>query len=127
MLIFGGSRGARPINDAFVEAIEQFGNKSYEVLYVTGEVHYDKVMEAVKQKGNPNNVIIKPFIHNMPEVLTGVDLVVSRAGATTLAELTALGKPSVLIPSPYVTNNHQEKMHDQLLIKEQLKCYLKKI
>ena len=45
----------------------------------------------------------------MPEVLTGVDLVVSRAGATTLAELTALGKPSVLIPSPYVTNNHQEK------------------
>lgn len=84
-------------------------------------------MEAVKQKGNPNNVIIKPFIHNMPEVLTGVDLVVSRAGATTLAELTALGKPSVLIPSPYVTNNHQEKMHDQLLIKEQLKCYLKKI
>lgn len=52
MLIFGGSRGARPINDAFVEAIEQFGNKSYEILYVTGEVHYDKVMEAVKQKGN---------------------------------------------------------------------------
>ena len=42
---------ARPINDAFVEAIEQFGNKSYEILYVTGEVHYDKVMEAVKQKG----------------------------------------------------------------------------
>ena len=66
-------------------------------------------MEAVKLKGNPNNVIIKPFIHNMPEVLTGIDLVVSRAGATTLAELTALGKPSVLIPSPYVTNNHQEK------------------
>ena len=51
VLIFGGSRGARPINDAFVEAIEQFGNKSYEILYVTGEVHYDKVMEAVKQKG----------------------------------------------------------------------------
>ncbi len=42
---------ARPINDAFVETIEQFGNKSYEILYVTGEVHYDKVMEAVKQKG----------------------------------------------------------------------------
>ena len=95
-------------------------------MYVTGEVHYDKVMEAVKQKGNPNNVIIKPFIHNMPEVLTGVDLVVSRAGATTLAELTALGKPSVLIPSPYVTNNHQEKMHVLLSIKEQQKCCLKR-
>jgi UDP-N-acetylglucosamine--N-acetylmuramyl-(pentapeptide) pyrophosphoryl-undecaprenol N-acetylglucosamine transferase len=45
----------------------------------------------------------------MPEVLAGIDLVVSRAGATTLAELTSLGIPSILIPSPYVTNNHQEK------------------
>jgi UDP-N-acetylglucosamine--N-acetylmuramyl-(pentapeptide) pyrophosphoryl-undecaprenol N-acetylglucosamine transferase len=58
--------------------------------------------------GNPENVVIKPFLHNMPEILREVDLVVSRAGATTLAELTALGKPSILIPSPYVTNNHQE-------------------
>lgn len=126
VLIFGGSRGARPINDAFVEAIEQFGNKSYEILYVTGEVHYDKVMEAVKQKGNPSNVIIKPFIHNMPEVLTGVDLVVSRAGATTLAELTALGKPSVLIPSPYVTNNHQEKNARSVVDKGAAKMLLEK-
>ncbi|PFU95240.1 undecaprenyldiphospho-muramoylpentapeptide beta-N-acetylglucosaminyltransferase [Bacillus cereus] len=126
VLIFGGSRGARPINDAFVEAIEQFGNKSYEILYVTGEVHYDKVMEAVKQKGNPSNVIIKSFIHNMPEVLTGVDLVVSRAGATTLAELTALGKPSVLIPSPYVTNNHQEKNARSVVDKGAAKMLLEK-
>jgi UDP-N-acetylglucosamine--N-acetylmuramyl-(pentapeptide) pyrophosphoryl-undecaprenol N-acetylglucosamine transferase len=50
-----------------------------------------------------------PFVHNMPEVLSGIDLTVSRAGATTLAELTSLGIPSILIPSPYVTNNHQEK------------------
>ncbi|MFD3448045.1 undecaprenyldiphospho-muramoylpentapeptide beta-N-acetylglucosaminyltransferase [Microbacteriaceae bacterium 4G12] len=109
VLLFGGSRGARPINDAFLEAIEELGKRNYEVLYVTGEVHYEKIMKSVKEKGNPSNVIIKPFIHNMPEVLTAVDLVVSRAGATTLAELTALGKPSILIPSPYVTNNHQEK------------------
>lgn len=59
--------------------------------------------------GNPENVIIKPFVHNMPEVLAGIDLAVSRAGATSLAELTSLGVPSILIPSPYVTNNHQEK------------------
>ncbi|WP_242222088.1 undecaprenyldiphospho-muramoylpentapeptide beta-N-acetylglucosaminyltransferase [Bacillus cereus group sp. BfR-BA-01380] len=126
VLIFGGSRGARPINDAFLEAIEQFGNKGYEVLYVTGEVHYDKVMELVKQKGNPHNVIIKPFIDNMPEVLTGVDLVVSRAGATTLAELTALGKPSILIPSPYVTNNHQEKNALSVVEKGAAKMLLEK-
>ena len=46
--------------------------------------------------GNPKNVVIKPFIHNMPEVLAGIDLVVSRAGATTLAEITSLGIPSIL-------------------------------
>jgi UDP-N-acetylglucosamine--N-acetylmuramyl-(pentapeptide) pyrophosphoryl-undecaprenol N-acetylglucosamine transferase len=109
VLIFGGSRGARPINDAVIEALKEVEKKDYQILYVTGEVHYENVLQQVKKVGNPKNVIIKPFIHNMPEVLSGVDLVVSRAGATTIAEITALGLPSILIPSPYVTNNHQEK------------------
>ncbi len=109
VLIVGGSRGARPINDAFLEVLPEIGKKDYQVVYVTGEIHYDKVLQRVKEVGSPNNVVIKPFIHNMPEVLAGVDLIVARAGATTLAEITALGLPSILIPSPYVTNNHQEK------------------
>lgn len=109
VLIFGGSRGARPINEAVVKSFSDFSKKPYQVLYVTGDVHYENVKKETELVGNPQNVIIKPFIHNMPEVLAGVDLVVSRAGATTLAELTSLGIPSILIPSPYVTNNHQEK------------------
>lgn len=109
VLIFGGSRGARPINEAVLSLINQMGDKPYQILYVTGEAHYDKVMEEVKQKGLPDNMLIKPFLHNMQDVLAASDLVVSRAGATTIAELTALGLPSILIPSPYVTNNHQEK------------------
>ncbi|MDP4085410.1 MAG: undecaprenyldiphospho-muramoylpentapeptide beta-N-acetylglucosaminyltransferase [Bacillota bacterium] len=109
VLIVGGSRGARPINEAVVKSLSSFGNKPYQVLYVTGDVHFEKVKKEVELVGNPSNVIIKPFIHNMPEVLAGIDLVVSRAGATTLAELTSLGIPSILVPSPYVTNNHQEK------------------
>jgi len=109
VLIFGGSRGARPINDAVVKALPELGKKPYQVLYVTGDVHFEEVKNEVELVGNPKNVVIKPFIHNMPEVLAGIDLVVSRAGATTLAELTSLGIPSILIPSPYVTNNHQEK------------------
>ncbi|MCM3759351.1 undecaprenyldiphospho-muramoylpentapeptide beta-N-acetylglucosaminyltransferase [Alkalihalobacillus oceani] len=108
VLIVGGSRGARPINDAFLSVIESFSQKPYQVVYVTGSVHFDAVGEAVKGK-QPDNVVIKPFIHNMPDVLAAVDLIVARAGATTLAEVTALGLPSILIPSPYVTNNHQEK------------------
>ncbi len=115
VLIVGGSRGARPINDAVLKAMSQLGQKPYQLLYVTGDVHYNKVMEEVKLIGNPQNVVVKPFVHNMPEILAGVDLVVARAGATTLAELTALGVPSILIPSPYVTNNHQEKNANALV------------
>ncbi|QOY34376.1 undecaprenyldiphospho-muramoylpentapeptide beta-N-acetylglucosaminyltransferase [Anaerobacillus isosaccharinicus] len=109
VLIVGGSRGARPINDAFLEVLEVAGKRDYQFLYVTGEVHYDTVMAKVQEHGNPPNIKIAPFIHNMPEVLKNVHLIVARAGATTLAEVTAIGLPSILIPSPYVTNNHQEK------------------
>ncbi|MCM3568809.1 undecaprenyldiphospho-muramoylpentapeptide beta-N-acetylglucosaminyltransferase [Neobacillus mesonae] len=109
VLIFGGSRGARPINEAVVKSFPELSSRPYQVLYVTGDAHYNDVKKEADLIGNPDNVIIKPFVHNMPEVLAGIDLVVSRAGATTLAELTSLGIPSILIPSPYVTNNHQEK------------------
>lgn len=109
VLIFGGSRGAKPLNEAVLKSLTEMGNKPYQVLYVTGDVHYNEVAKEVELIGNPENVIIKPFIHNMPEVLSGIDLTVARAGATTLAELTSLGIPSILIPSPYVTDNHQEK------------------
>lgn len=109
VLIFGGSRGARPINEAVIKSLSELSEKPYQILYITGEVHFEDVRKEVELVGNPKNVVIKPFIHNMPEVLAGIDLVVSRAGATTLAEITSLGIPSILIPSPYVTNNHQEK------------------
>lgn len=109
VLIVGGSRGARPINDAFLEVLKEAGSRNYQFLYVTGDVHYENVMSEVKKQGNPANIKIEPFIHNMPEVLKNVQLIVARAGATTLAEITAIGLPSILIPSPYVTNNHQEK------------------
>lgn len=109
VLIVGGSRGAKPINDAFLEVLKEAGKRNYQFLYVTGEVHYDNVINHVKKSGNPANIKIEPFIHNLPEVLKNVQLIVARAGATTLAEVTAIGLPSVLIPSPYVTNNHQEK------------------
>lgn len=117
VLVVGGSRGARPINEAILKVMSQLGEKPYQLLYVTGDVHFEKVQAEMKLIGNPENVVVKPFIHNMPEVLAGVDLVVARSGATTLAELTALGVPSILIPSPYVTNNHQEKNADSLVVK----------
>jgi UDP-N-acetylglucosamine--N-acetylmuramyl-(pentapeptide) pyrophosphoryl-undecaprenol N-acetylglucosamine transferase len=115
VLIFGGSRGARPINEAVVKSFSNFAQKNYQVIYATGDVHYEAVKKEIALIGEKGNIKVVPFIHNMPEVLRAVDLVVSRAGATTLAELTALGLPSILIPSPYVTNNHQEKNAKTLL------------
>lgn len=112
--IFGGSRGAKPINDAVLNMLPKFKNKDYQVLYITGDVHFEQVNSKVQEIDNLTNVKIVPFVYNMPEVLASTDVCVSRAGATTLAELTVLGIPSILIPSPYVTNNHQVKNAESL-------------
>ncbi|MGE6631295.1 undecaprenyldiphospho-muramoylpentapeptide beta-N-acetylglucosaminyltransferase [Bacillus sp. NPDC077027] len=108
VLVFGGSRGAAPINRAVVELQDQLKTKDYQLLYITGEVHYEKVMNELNEKGVAPNMLTKPFLHQMPEYLKSIDVIVARAGATTIAEVTALGIPTIFIPSPYVTANHQE-------------------
>lgn len=108
VLIFGGSRGAAPINRAVIDMQEELKTRPYQVLYITGEVHYEKVTAELKGGKAADNMVTKPFLHQMPEYLQSIDVIVARAGATTIAEITALGIPSVLIPSPYVTANHQE-------------------
>jgi len=114
VLFVGGSRGAKAINDGFLEllsSLEEYEN--YHFVYVTGEVHFENVQKEIEKRGFDldliTNVSIFPFLYNMPEILAATSVIVSRAGASTLAEITALGVPAILIPSPYVTNNHQEK------------------
>ncbi|HJV44820.1 MAG TPA: undecaprenyldiphospho-muramoylpentapeptide beta-N-acetylglucosaminyltransferase [Bacillota bacterium] len=111
ILVVGGSRGARAINEAFLKAVPSLEErKDCHFIYVTGDIHYAKVKETFEERGGiPDNISLYPFLYNMPEVLAATDLIVNRAGASFLAEITALGIPSILIPSPYVTNNHQEK------------------
>ncbi|WP_338048676.1 undecaprenyldiphospho-muramoylpentapeptide beta-N-acetylglucosaminyltransferase [Paludifilum halophilum] len=108
ILFVGGSRGAKPLNDAVFQLLPRLAEaQRWHFVYVTGEVHYEEVIAKLNKEQYPN-LTVKPFIYNMPDVLAATSLVVGRAGASTLAELTALGVPSILIPSPYVTNNHQE-------------------
>ncbi|PTM59220.1 undecaprenyldiphospho-muramoylpentapeptide beta-N-acetylglucosaminyltransferase [Desmospora activa] len=108
VLIAGGSRGAQPINEAVVAMLSQVrAAQELQFVFVTGEVHYDTVAAKVNEEP-VDNLIVKPFIYNMPEVLAAASLMVGRSGASFLAELTALGIPAILVPSPYVTNNHQE-------------------
>lgn len=111
VLIFGGSRGARAINEAVLSMVNQlFKFPDTHFVYVTGDIHFEKISASLGEMGNlPGNLSVLPFVHNMPDVLAATHVLVGRAGASTLAEVTALGVPSILIPSPYVTNNHQEK------------------
>ena len=107
VLICGGSRGAYPINNAFITAIEKYEASDFEVVFVTGTVHYESICEQIGDV-YLKNVKIMPFIADMPKFLANIDLFVGRAGATSLSEITALGVASILIPSPYVAENHQE-------------------
>ncbi|GAB2483401.1 undecaprenyldiphospho-muramoylpentapeptide beta-N-acetylglucosaminyltransferase [Alkalibacterium psychrotolerans] len=113
IVIFGGSRGAAAINHAVVQNCSAFNQASYQTLFITGRDSYDAVVNDWKNKcgdiGEISPVKIVPYVDNLPEVFASVSLVVARSGATTLAELTALGVPSVLIPSPNVTEDHQTR------------------
>ncbi len=110
ILVSGGSRGARSINKAMLEAeLALSGRQEVQVLHATGEVNYEEYMAEIKRRGGvADNIIIKPYLHNMPVALAAADLAVFRAGAIGLAELMAKGVPSVLVPYPYATANHQE-------------------
>lgn len=105
VLIVMGSLGSSKINDFFKDSIALFNQKDYEVLYVTGKGSYDQF----KNLKVPKNVKIVPYIDNMTRIMKKTDVMVSRAGASTLSEITALNIPSILIPSPYVPDNHQFK------------------
>lgn len=110
ILVSGGSRGARSINNAmqYVER-ELSGRADVQVLHATGEVNYEYyVAEMKKQCQLEDNIFIRPYLHNMPIALAAADLAIFRAGAIGLAELTARGVPAILVPYPYATANHQE-------------------
>lgn len=112
VLVAGGSRGARAINEAMIEMAPLTEKLSgVHFVYVTGESYFDATVEEIRKKVGqiPSRLHVTPYIHNMPEVLAATKVIAGRSGASFLAEVTALGIPSILIPSPNVTNNHQEK------------------
>lgn len=102
VLIVMGSLGSMTINKELKKIVLEFKNKEYEVLLVTGNNYYDDFKDI-----HIENVKIVPFLNNMLNVLKICDLIVTRAGASTISEITAIGLPSILVPSPYVANNHQ--------------------
>jgi UDP-N-acetylglucosamine--N-acetylmuramyl-(pentapeptide) pyrophosphoryl-undecaprenol N-acetylglucosamine transferase len=111
VLVVGGSGGAKALNDAIVEMVPLLPKLAgVHFIFVTGERFYDDTQARIKRiiPEVSSRVHVFPYIHNMPEVLASTALFVGRAGASFLAEITSLGIPAILIPSPNVTNNHQE-------------------
>ena len=115
IFIFGGSSGATHINKAVGESLvylEPFRD-SIQFLHQTGERDYNAVVEVYRSRGFKGTVV--PFAYEMADAYKVADLIISRAGATTLAELTATGKAAILVPYPYAAGNHQEVNARKLL------------
>ena len=112
VLIIGGSLGARTINQAMLKSLPILAEKNIQVIWQTGKVYYDNIcanlgadtLAAYKQQG----IVVTPFLSNMPDAYALADIVVSRAGASSISELCLLSKASILIPSPNVAEDHQK-------------------
>jgi len=103
IIIVMGSLGSISINQKLKTFLENYNNKNNEILFITGNASY----EDYKNLKVSNNIKILPFYNDLSGLMKSSDLIISRAGASTISEILSVGIPSILIPSPYVANNHQ--------------------
>jgi UDP-N-acetylglucosamine--N-acetylmuramyl-(pentapeptide) pyrophosphoryl-undecaprenol N-acetylglucosamine transferase len=113
-LVTGGSQGARSVNEALLGALRGVADgrlpappAGFQILWATGPGTHAMVTEKMAQLGNPAWVHVLPYIQDMPGALASADFSIARAGAMTLAELSAWGIPSILVPFPHAAANHQ--------------------
>lgn len=103
VVVVCGSLGSETVNNAMKGYLKTLENKDYQVVYITGKNLYE---EFIKIK-YPKNVKVLPYLDNLTGLLKETDVLVARAGASTIAEVLSLKVPTIFIPSPYVANNHQ--------------------
>lgn len=109
LLVLGGSGGAKSINDAMAAHVKELHDEqNIQIIWQCGAKYYDEISTAV-QPDSMKNLRLKAYLDNMPEAYAAADLVLSRAGASSCSELMLTGKPSILVPSPYVAGDHQTK------------------
>ena len=108
ILVFGGSQGAKALNDVIIESFKSSASwcQNTEIKLQTGEKDGPRVQEAL---ASYKPVTVQPYIYDMAEAYRWADVVICRAGASTLAELASCGLPSILVPFPYAADNHQYK------------------
>ncbi len=113
LLVFGGSQGAKAINDAVIKIIKAKSNKNYQIIWAPGPIQYNIIKDELQSSSNINidkipNTKIYPYIYNMEEIMNISDLFICRSGAMTINEVSIVGKPAIFIPLPGVSQNHQE-------------------
>jgi len=112
LLIFGGSRGSVPINTLLCQALSHLQEADLQIVHQTGIADYDRVLETYNQYGL--NARVLQYLEDMPSFFADADIILSRAGASTVAEVTAAGRASLLIPLPHATDDHQRKNAEAL-------------
>lgn len=115
VLVLGGSQGATALNERLPDAIGRLANvrPRVEVIHQTGD-RENEVRAAYEREGVKNAVVV-PFLDDMPAAMLGADVIVGRAGASTVAEITAVGRASVLVPFPFAADDHQAKNAEALV------------
>ncbi len=119
VVVVAGSLGSSTLNEKLKEFLHLCENVKFQVLYITGEAHYE---EFVANEEFPDNVIVMPYLENLVGLLKNADLLVTRAGAGVLTESLALALPAIFIPSPYVAGNHQ--YHNAIELKRKEAGYM---
>ncbi len=109
VVVMGGSRGARKINESTAQMLNEYYKGEFNIIFSTGEAQFEEINKLINVNSTyATQVQVVPYIYNVSDVYAASDLMICRAGAITISELQVMGKPSILIPSPYVTANHQE-------------------
>lgn len=107
ILLIGGSLGARTMNESVLNSLNTIATSPIQFIWQTGGYYSKEIQKELEAKGKPANLVVTDFISNMAEAYKAADLVISRAGASSISELCLLGKPSILVPSPNVSEDHQ--------------------
>jgi UDP-N-acetylglucosamine--N-acetylmuramyl-(pentapeptide) pyrophosphoryl-undecaprenol N-acetylglucosamine transferase len=113
ILIFGGSQGARAINNAVVDALKDLPRDRLNITHQTGESDFENIRELYNRAGW-QQAIVRPYISNMVDEFAKTDLIICRAGATSCAEIAAAGKAALMIPLPTAADDHQRKNAEAL-------------
>lgn len=109
ILLVGGSLGARTINESVLQHLDLIRNSGVQFVWQTGKYYHASIMEQLQNEGKPDNLVVTDFISDMGVAYKAADLVISRAGASSISEFCLIGKPVILVPSPNVAEDHQTK------------------